>query len=163
MGPDQVDIAIEAGARIPARRMRKVLQADFQEIVFSVGSQIRRHIGMECIVTVRPFDDRMPVHADPCLAHRTVEQQGDGIAARVVVRHIEMRAVPALPHIRKSASAARVLRDGRLEILRNLHGLQVIGPVKRAFNGPVVWHGNRLPDKAVAAEFPLRQQRLLPA
>ena len=162
MGPDEMDVAVEARAGVPARRVGLIFEADFQEIVFSVRVEIRGHIDVEGVVAVGPCGHRLPVHADAGLAHRAVEQQGDGVPSRAVLRHVEMRAVPSLPHIRQAAGAAGVGGHFGFKVLRHLHFLQVVRPVEGALDGPVVRHGNGGPVQAVAAEFPRCEQGFLP-
>ena len=162
VGLDQVHVAVEAGAGVPARAVGQVFEADFQQVVLAVGVHERCHVGVEGVVAVGPFGHVPAVDAHLRLAHGAVEEQGHGVFSGLEVRHVKASAVPAFPHIRQAAGAAGMFGDAGFEVLGHLHGLEVVVAVEGAFDGPVVRHGHLRPCLAVAAEFPLGQQGFLP-
>ena len=56
----QPDVAIDAAARIPARRVRWIVEPDRNYIVRAV-LHIRREIEFERCITIRPATDKLSV------------------------------------------------------------------------------------------------------
>ena len=153
LGDDEMHVSVESCARIPARRLRSVLQPDGQSVLLSVVAQQGSDVAVERVVAVRPEARLLAVYIYPRLAHGTVEEQ----RYRFALGSAEQRAIPSAAGEWQSARAPRLERRLRLKVLRDGHVLQIVFYVERSVYGPVVRHAYRLP----AAVVELRHCRLL--
>ena len=112
------DVAVNARARIPARRVRLVFRAHGDDVV-PAEIQKRRDVDAKRVVAVFPFAGELPVHVDLRHHHHAVEIEKKAVALRGGV-DLEILAVPADGRPRERARLVRLARQ------------------KTAFHAPVV-------------------------
>ena len=144
---DESDVAIQACTRIPARRLRAVLQSNGHNVGLAIRIQIGRNVDEETVVAVRPESRFLSVHKYLRLAHSSIEEQR-GTPCGV---DREGRSIPPYSRIRQSTRAPCLFRGLRLTVLRNGHALQVVVTVERPRDGPVVRDAHGLPRFAVVS------------
>ena len=155
----QPHLAVKPRARIPARRLRPVLQQHGEFVparMQGVGD-----LAPEGAVTVGPEADLAAVDQHAGLAHRAVEQQH----ITPVSDRINMQCPPVSPlaDIGQSARASRLDGRGRLAVLNDGHLLQVVLARERPRDGPVMGYLHLppsvgAPDVVVVAELPVGEQ-----
>ena len=89
---------------------------------------------MERIVAVWPETGFLPIDIHMCLTHGSIENQGCFFLGVC----IEVRTIPAYTDVRQSAGTAGFYRGLCLQILCNGYILQVVIPVKRSEDSPIV-------------------------
>ena len=107
---DEPDVAVDAAARIPARRLRRVVEPDRDDVV-RARPGVRRQVHAPRCVAVRPAAHVMAVDPDRGVRHGAVDVQ-EQLAARVGRRQREVLAVPAHAPPRQ---LARLARRGQVE------------------------------------------------
>ena len=103
----QPDVPVDAAAGIPARGVRRVVQADGQH-VGAAGPEKRREVHLPGGVTVGPAADETAVAPHGGVGHGSVDIQA-AAAACVGRGHLEVLAVPADAPPRQLARLAGVL------------------------------------------------------
>ena len=78
VGGDEVDVAVEAGAGVPAGGPGQVLQAHLEGVEARAGHAVQ--VGGEGVVAVGPVGDVAPVDVDVCVGHGAVEEEGEGLS-----------------------------------------------------------------------------------
>ena len=141
----QPHVPVKPCPRIPARRLRAVFQTYCQRILPPVRIDIMCHVDVERIIPQRPEARFFSVHVNPRFTHGTIEHQGSLFARR----HFEGGAIPACAYVGKSSGASGLHRSLRLEVLLNRHVLQVMAPVERTIDSPVMRHGHGFPLRIV--------------
>src|SRR5882724_5945682 len=91
-GFHEPDMAVDASARIPARRGVRVIEADGQD-VFRAELEVGRQVHAPRSIAVRPAADVLAVEPDIRVSHGAVNIQIHA-AALVGGGHIEMFAIP---------------------------------------------------------------------
>src|SRR5262245_2041112 len=92
-GLDEPDIAVEAGAGIPAGGAGRVIEPE-DELVFLAGPCVRRQIDAPGGVAISPATDDLTVQPDGRVRHGSVYIQENGFAC-VLRRNWEFLAIPA--------------------------------------------------------------------
>lgn len=127
----QPHVAIQAGARIPACRFRRVVEADRELVV--AGVQPRRQVDAEAVVAVGPAACKAAVDPDAGIGHGAVDVEEDGLTA-VGGRDGKGLAVPGrAPGLQPPHAAVRAARQ------------------ERAFDRPVVLQAHGAPSAVVEA------------
>lgn len=120
----QPHVAIQPAARIPARRLGRVIQPNDQLIALACN-RIRRQVHAPGAVAVRPTADEVAVEPDRGVGHRTVEIQKQRAAA-IAGRDVQALAIPADAPARQPAHATvRPVcqeRPGNGPVVRQVHG-----------------------------------------
>src|SRR6188508_930679 len=91
-GLHEPDVAINTASGIPARRVRRVIQTNRQNVLFSVFD-VRRKVEFERRVSVGPAADELPVEPNGCVRHRTVDIQIE-LLSLFGRRYVEMFSKP---------------------------------------------------------------------
>jgi len=95
VGDDQPDVAIDAGARIPARiGLQRIVDAHGDDIRLAVGAQIGRQVVDEGDVAIGPQAQGMTVDPDFAALIDAVELDGDALSAPAA-REGDRLAIPA--------------------------------------------------------------------
>src|SRR5438132_8204498 len=100
-GFHQPNVAVDAAARVPAGRVRRIVQANRDDIVraeFHVGSEVQFKRG----VAVRPAAHEATVEPDGCISHRAVDVQIE-LTSSLARRNREMFSIPTNTPPRKFA------------------------------------------------------------
>ena len=121
------------------------------------GDQLREDVAVERIISVRPIDHLFAVDIDVGMRHRAVEDEG----IELILIHFDAGAVMALAHPRQTTATAGLPGRLFLAVLHDDHFLQVIGPVERTADGPVVRNNDIFPSGIfcrVLCELPLTNE-----
>ena len=140
---DQVYVAVQPGAGIPAGRLVLIFQTDGQG-VGAFGLEVGRHVEVERVVAIGPIAHFLSVEPYAGVAHGTVEDQR-GCLSLSEFRCFEVQAIPACAYERQAAGASGMFHGFLLAVLRDGQVLFVVLDAERAVDGPVVGHGHRLP------------------
>ena len=154
VGVDNMDIAVQTGAGVPARGAFLVLQ--FHNKLVVPGTDGAAGIYCEGIVAVGPVCQFLAVNAYACVAHGSVEKKHNRAPCRI--GNIEGGTVHSLAYEWQTARSSGLYRFLFLAILLHGNSLEVIIAVKRSVNGPVVRNAHVLPvfcfGKCPARELP---------
>ena len=126
VGLDEVHVAVEACARIPAALLGFVLQEDI-DVDAVAGDELRQDVAVEGVVAVRPIDHFLAVHIDVGMAHRAVEDE----SVELLLIYFHARAVVAFAHPRKASATTGFPGRLFLAVLYDDDFLQVVGSVER--------------------------------
>ena len=105
-GFDEPHIAVNAAARVPARRVRRVVEADGDDVV-RAEFDVRRQIHLPRSVAVGPAADELAVEPDRCASHGAIHGQMDFFAL-VGSGNLQMFAIPGNAPPRQLAGFAGV-------------------------------------------------------
>ena len=148
---DEVHVAVDSGAGIPARRFGEVFEPDGQQIL-PAGVQQGRDVRVEGVVAVGPADRLPAVHVHARMAHRAVEEER-APAAFVPFRHFEAEPVPARADEGQPSGPSGVFHGLCLAVLRDGRVLEIVSCAERTVDGPVVRYGHLLPPGGVVRRF----------
>ena len=117
---------------------------------------------MEGVVAVRPEAHLLTVDEHLSFAHGSVEEQYMSSSVKSPCIYFKIPSVGSLAYIWKTSCASCLLTGCLLPVLHDCHGLQVVRPVERAVDGPVVRNGNGFPtfdrfNVMSFSEFPFLQ------
>ena len=154
-GFDQLHIAVESGAGIPAGGFFVILKFH-RQIVLARTEILVVEIDIERIVAVGPLADFLSVEDYGGVAHRSVEDEGKG--APGCVGNLEDGAVGAFAYKGEAAGASCFESLLGLAVLLHCHYLEVVVAVKGTVDGPVVGDAHLLPLRGIGGssfgEFP---------
>ena len=125
---NQPDIAVDATARVPARRLLRIVQADGDNVVPLV--QRRCQICFERSVSVWPAPDFRPIAIHDGTGHRPVNTERP-FFSQVLCTKREMLPIPGLAPPGQFSGLSRILL------------------AERAFHAPVMGQGKDTPDPIV--------------
>ena len=154
-------VAVETRPGIPARSLLEVFQLHLDPVLAGDGD--RRQVRNERVVSVGPVGDLAAVHPHAGVAHRAVEEQH--VAPSGGVRNRDRRPVASLADEGKPAGAAGFECLFLFAVLLHGHDLQVVLPVERSVDRPVVRDPDLLPSRRgvgimPGAELPRPEQPL---
>ena len=142
----QMHVAVEPGAAVPARGLLHVFQPYGQGVLRRIGAQGIADVAVERVVAVGPEHHLLSVDVDMGLAHGTVEDEhGAPCGARGTGIDGEVAAVPSHSHVGQSAGAAGMFGGFRLTVLCDGYCLQVVVAAEGTIDGPVMRNHYLLP------------------
>ncbi|MPM78589.1 hypothetical protein SDC9_125600 [bioreactor metagenome] len=141
---DQVNVSVESRTGIPARLFFKIFEADCKHILLSIVVYKTGNIKIKRVVSVRPISSLFPVDVNSGIAHCPVELNFHPLVTGEI-RNRESIPVPSDTGERKSARSSVMFGRFCLTVLDNSHPVDIVRPVKRAVNSPIVGHLHRLP------------------
>src|SRR2546430_6801258 len=103
----QPDISVNASARIPARRVGRVVETNGKDVLFSVF-EVRRQVEFERCITVGPGTNELAVEPDGGVGHCAVNVQIE-FPSLFVRGHVEMFSIPGDTPPRKLARFAWII------------------------------------------------------
>ena len=150
LGLQQMHVAVEPGAAVPARGLLHVFQPYGQGVLRRIGAQGIADVAVERVVAVGPEHHLLSVDVDMGLAHGTVEDEhGAPCGARGTGIDGEVAAVPSHSHVGQSAGAAGMFGGFRLTVLCDGNCLQVVVAAEGTIDGPVVGDADGFPLRVV--------------